>query len=323
VTIDDRNYGTFNATWGSVDNDALNAYLMFAAKLSDGPHIITISTSNASGSRIFTQIDTLAAFGGSGVTGGGGNTLAPGTYNFVDHNGNLLDFGFPQVGLYSYNNGPPQQPTYTSSGTICITVNGKTNCLSDQGGLLTQGVGADTFSITSVSGGYVIQDQQTGAYLQGGGLPGALMPFSNTRYVWTANPAQSGGGGGGTSLQPGRYNIADENGNIVDFGFPQPWMSVYSYNNGPHQQTVLASGNTLCNTVPGGTGTCLSDQDGVLVQGSKADTFTFTSAAGGFTIRDNQTGRYLVGGESPKAGDPPRIPWSSTNQYVWRMNALP
>ena len=188
VTIDGRNRGTFNAQWGSVDNDALNAYLLFAAKLPDGPHTITISTNNDPNSRIYKQIDTLAAFSGGGVTGGGGNTLAAGTYNFVDRNGNLLDFGFPQVGVDSYNNGPYQQPTYSSSGTICNTVTGGTNCLSDQGGLLTQGVGADTFSITSVSGGYVIQDQQTGAYLQGGEQAGARMPFSSTQYVWTANP---------------------------------------------------------------------------------------------------------------------------------------
>jgi hypothetical protein len=321
VTIDGRNRGTFNAEWGSVDNDALNAYMLFAAKLPDGPHTITIATNNNPDSRIFTQIDLIAAFGGGGAPAGGGNTLAAGTYNLVDRNGNLLDFGFPQVGVYAYNNEPNQQPTYSLSGTICHP--GGTNCLSDQGGMLTQGVGADTFSITSVSGGYVIQDQQTGAYLQGGEQPGARMPFSSTQYVWTANPAQPAGGGGGTSLPPGRYNIADQNGNIVDFGFPEPWMSVYSYNNGPHQQTVLGSGNTLCNTVPGGTGSCLSDQNGVLVQGSKADTFTFATAAGGVTIRDNQTGLYLVGSESPNASNPPHMPFSSTNQYVWRMNAVP
>ena len=61
----------------------------------------------------------------------------------------------------------------------------------------------------------------------------------------------------------------------------------------------------------------------MLVQGSQADTFTFTSAAGGVTIRDNQTGRYLVGGETPNVSSPPSISLSSTNQYGWRMNVAP
>jgi hypothetical protein len=184
VTIDRQNMGTFSAQWGTADDDALNSYLLFVAKLLDGQHTITISTNNDVNSRIYTQIDLLAAFSGGGVAPGGANPLASGTWNFVDRNGNLLDFGFDQVGVYSYNGGPHQQPTYSSTGTLCNTVSGGTNlCLSDQDGLLTRGVGADLFLIQSVSGGYVIQDLVTGTWLQGGEQPGARMPLSTSQYV--------------------------------------------------------------------------------------------------------------------------------------------
>ena len=327
VTIDGRNMGTFSAQWGAADDDALNSYLLFAAKLLDGPHTITICTKNDVNSRVFTQLDMLAAFSGGAAVTAGGHPLPVGTWNFVDGNGNLLDFGFDQVGVYSYNNGPHQQPTYSSTGTICNTVSGGTNlCLSEQDGLLTQGVGADLFLIQSVSGGYVIQDLMTGTWLQGGGEPGARLPLSNIQYVWTANPVLSNADAasvGGNLPAAGTFYIADQNANVIDFGFYQAAnnVSVYPENKNPYQQVSLSSANTLCNTVDGGTGACLSDQNGVLVQGSTADTFTVMLAPGGVTIRDNQTGRYLVGGQQPNEGDPPSISTSATNLYVWRMIA--
>jgi hypothetical protein len=128
--------------------------------------------------------------------------------------------------------------------------------------------------------------------------------------------------GGGNVPAEGTFYIADQNANAIDFGFylAANNVSVYPENKNPHQQVSLSSANTLCNTVPGGTGACLSDQNGVLVQGSTADTFTVTSAAGGVTIRDNQTGRYLVGGQQPNEGNPPSISTSATDLYVWKMD---
>ena len=189
VCIDGGNCKQIDWQWGPTDDDSLNSYLMGAFQLSNGTHTVTLKNGNDGG---FMQVDTFAAFSPS--TNGGGNSLSAGTYNLVDGGGNLIDFGFAQVGLYPYNNNAHQQVTVNSNGTICDTVGGGTGlCLAEQGGLLTQIGGGDTFSIISVSGGYTIRDNTTGDYLQGGEAPGARMSFSGNPYVWTANSLQTSG----------------------------------------------------------------------------------------------------------------------------------
>ncbi|MBV9770026.1 MAG: hypothetical protein JOZ32_10675 [Bryobacterales bacterium] len=98
--------------------------------------------------------------------------------------------------------------------------------------------------------------------------------------------------GGGTPLIEGVYIIWEANGDVWDAGFRGAGDSVmreYTFNDNPNQQFIYGANGTLCSI---GQGVCLYDNGGVLTQG-QADTFTITPSSGGYTIRDNNTGRYV------------------------------
>jgi hypothetical protein len=73
VSIDGTNYGTYDENFGIIDDDSLNAVMIFAAQVSNGEHTITVTVAGRnngsySKSRNLVQIDEFVSFGSS--TGG-------------------------------------------------------------------------------------------------------------------------------------------------------------------------------------------------------------------------------------------------------------
>jgi hypothetical protein len=65
VYIDNNYYGTIDGHFGNVDDDAVNAYMLFASKLSSGPHTIKLvatGTHSPGATDSYVQIDELTAF---------------------------------------------------------------------------------------------------------------------------------------------------------------------------------------------------------------------------------------------------------------------
>jgi hypothetical protein len=73
VTIDGKNYGTYDENFSNIDDDILNATLIFAAQVANGSHTITLAVVGRndgyySKGGTFLQLDEFVAFGGD--TGG-------------------------------------------------------------------------------------------------------------------------------------------------------------------------------------------------------------------------------------------------------------
>jgi hypothetical protein len=131
------------------------------------------------------------------VSTGGGSLATGKSYNFQDGFGNTMDLGWalhpewgnngPFVYLYSYNNNPSQQITYTTSGQLQSVANPGQYFYND-GGALALGPGGDTFLIVPSGKGYTIYDSTVNLYVN---TPGKIAPpnqlkLSSTPTVWTA-----------------------------------------------------------------------------------------------------------------------------------------
>jgi LmbE family N-acetylglucosaminyl deacetylase len=158
----------------------------------------TITTSVVSSS---TSLSITASYAGSmasvnlTVSPSGVSLTTGQPYTFQDSSGNTMDLGWalnPQWGygidvyLYSYNNGPSQQLTYTTSDRL-QSVQSPGQYLYSNGGVLTVGPVGDTFSITSSGSGYTIYDNTVSLYVN---TPGKIGPpngltLSSTPTVWT------------------------------------------------------------------------------------------------------------------------------------------
>jgi hypothetical protein len=91
------------------------------------------------------------------------------------------------VYLYSCNNNPSQQITYTTSGQLQSVANPGQYFYND-GGALALGPGGDTFLIVPSGKGYTIYDSTVNLYVN---TPGKIAPpnqlkLSSTPTVWTA-----------------------------------------------------------------------------------------------------------------------------------------
>jgi hypothetical protein len=136
-------------------------------------------------------------------------------------------------------------------------------------------------------------------------------------HVWTFNFGS--GGGGGTPLAAGTYNIG--NGSyVIDGGFYSaywgypPAAEAYLENGSPvgsnpsQEFTFAASGSnfTICNVQEGA---CLTDGGSVVDIGQGTDTWLATPSGSGYTLMNTRTGKYMGAIPSVSRGN---IPMSST-----------
>ena len=93
----------------------------------------------------------------------------------------------PYVYLYSYNNSPTQQITFTASGQLQSGESSGQYLYSD-GGVLALGSGGDSFSINSSGKGYTIYDSTVNLYVNTPDKTGPpnKLSLSSTPTVWTA-----------------------------------------------------------------------------------------------------------------------------------------
>ncbi len=127
----------------------------------------------------------------------------------------------------------------------------------------------------------------------------------------------SGASGGGTPPLPVTYYFVDPGNLAWDAG----WFNNSQWGDGPDIRTwTYASGNQNQQFVftaegqlqPAGTNQYLSDNAGVLIGGSAADTFTITEeGADEVTVKDNVTGLYVT---AAGQGSPLHF---STSPYLW------
>jgi hypothetical protein len=118
----------------------------------------------------------------------------------------------------------------------------------------------------------------------------------------------------------GTYSVYDTtSGNVIDAGWypccSDNILHEYSYNGGNNQLWSFQSNGHICSV---GTGLCFQDSGQTLVQVSGGDTFTVTPSGSNFTIKDNQTGRYV--NYSTCTGQSCNV-WLNSTPYPWNIPA--
>jgi hypothetical protein len=228
----------------------------------------------------------------------------------------------PFVYLYTYNNGPSQQISYTSGGKL-QSASTPADYLYNDGGALAVGSNGDTFSIISSGTGYTIQDTTSGGlYVNNTGTidPPNKLTLSTTPTVWMF--ATVSGSGGGTPLPSGQpYTFQDGNGYTMDLGWAQhpqwgygPYIYLYQYNAGSSQLITFTAAGKLQSA--SNSAQNLYDNGGVLAMGSTGDTFTILSSGSGYTILDSTVGLYV---NSPGKTSPPNKLALSSTPTVWTV----
>lgn len=253
--------------------------------------------------------------------------LAPGTYNIKNpNNGDTMDLGWalnpqwgfgPYIYLYTFNNGPTQEVTFTSGGKLQYA-NNSADLLYDDGGALAMGSSGDTFSITSSGTGYTIKDTSAGGlYVNNNAAidPPNKLGLSTTPTVWMFNSVS----GGSTPLATGSYSFQDGNGFTMDLGWAQNpqwgfgnYIYLYAYNGGASQIIAFTAGGLLQSA--SNSAQNLYDEGGVLAMGSTGDQFAIVSSGSGYTIYDSTVGLYV---NSPGKTSPPNKLTLSSTPTVW------
>jgi hypothetical protein len=102
-----------------------------------------------------------------------------------------------------------------------------------------------------------------------------------------------------TGFQPGTYTISDSAALLVDGGFyssGDPTVRLWSLipNNANQQWSFTAvSGGFTMNNVGTGLYSSLNNR-GVMIEGPTTDVWTVATSNGGYTIKNNRTGKFLV-----------------------------
>jgi hypothetical protein len=120
------------------------------------------------------------------------------------------------------------------------------------------------------------------------------------------------------SFNYGTYPVYDTtSANVIDAGWypccSDNILHEWSYNGGNNQLWSFQSNGHICSV---GTRLCFQDSGQTLIQVSGGDTFTVTSSGSDFTIKDNQTGRYI--NYSTCTGQSCNV-WLSSNQHLWNI----
>lgn len=140
--------------------------------------------------------------------------------------------------------------------------------------------------------------------------------------LWTFNFGS--GGGGGTPLSAGTYNIADPNtGNRMDLGWalnPQwgdgSYVYLYTSNTNTTQNITFTSSGLLQSAAS--PTMYLYNEGGFLGVGSSGDTFSILSSGSGYTIQDKSAGLYV---NSPGTISPPNKLALSSTPTVWSFSS--
>ncbi len=163
-------------------------------KTAGGVYVNTASAIDPPNKLFLSSTPTVWMF--SAVSTGGGSLATGKLYTFQDGYGNTMDLGWalnpqwgdaPYIYLYSYNDGPSQQITFTTTGQLQSGESPGQYLYSD-GGVLALGAGGDTFSITSSGQGYTLYDSTVNLYVNTPGKTGPpnKLTLSSTPTIWTA-----------------------------------------------------------------------------------------------------------------------------------------
>ena len=186
VSIDGGTATRVDLGLGGTDDDAINATLVFAQHLSSsGSHTITLTVVGSNDGYCacgnYVQIDELVAFGATS------SSLSSGTYHLTSGS-NSVDGGFgywgntPAVEFWATQSTNGYQK-WVWNGSTFANVSYSGYYMADNGdGTVTENTSGDTWTVTTVSGGYTVKDNRTGNYLTDNS---GTLAMSGTATTWT------------------------------------------------------------------------------------------------------------------------------------------